>query len=161
MFRQGWLAVHWLPRSVGRKRAGRFKHAWIFLHDPVCVLPQIGHGDKSLNVTFISGTDWFWMEKMISKTTTKKQWLQPQAGCERLDLYHRGHVGEAIYYVPAFNQFSTDSFFLPRLLRHWDWDSSVGHAKCAPSRHHSTESGWERHRVSVSSSEPQRLLLRK
>ena len=55
----------------------------------VCLLPEIGHGDKSLNVTFISGTDWFWMEKMISKTTTKKQWLQPQAGCERLDLYHR------------------------------------------------------------------------
>ena len=35
MFYQVWWAVHWLPRSVGRKRAGRFKHAGIFLHDPV------------------------------------------------------------------------------------------------------------------------------
>ena len=30
--------MHWLPMSVGRKRAGKFKHAGIFLHDPV---PQI------------------------------------------------------------------------------------------------------------------------
>ena len=27
--------MHWLPRSVGRKRAGKFKHAGIFLHNPV------------------------------------------------------------------------------------------------------------------------------
>ena len=35
MFRQGWWAVHWLPRSVGRKRAAKFKHARIFSHNPV------------------------------------------------------------------------------------------------------------------------------
>ena len=27
--------MHWLTRSVGRKGAGKFKHAGIFLHDPV------------------------------------------------------------------------------------------------------------------------------
>ena len=27
--------MYWLPRSVSRKRAGRFKHAGIFLHNPV------------------------------------------------------------------------------------------------------------------------------
>ena len=27
--------MHWLPRSVGRKRVGKFKHAGIFSHDPV------------------------------------------------------------------------------------------------------------------------------
>ena len=31
------MAVHWLPRSVGRKRAGKFKHAGIFWHDPVII----------------------------------------------------------------------------------------------------------------------------
>ena len=35
MFRQGSWAVHWLPRSVGRKRAGKFKHAGIFSDDAV------------------------------------------------------------------------------------------------------------------------------
>ena len=29
--------MHWLPRSVGRKRAGKFKHTGIFSHDPVPV----------------------------------------------------------------------------------------------------------------------------
>ena len=33
----GWWAVHWLPRSVGRKRAGKFKHAGIFFAQP-CIL---------------------------------------------------------------------------------------------------------------------------
>ena len=27
--------MHWLPKSVGRSREGKFKHARIFLHDPV------------------------------------------------------------------------------------------------------------------------------
>ena len=27
--------MHWLPRSVGRKRAGTFKHAGTFSHGPV------------------------------------------------------------------------------------------------------------------------------
>ena len=32
--------MHWLPRSVGRKRAGKFKHAGIFSHDPVLPPPH-------------------------------------------------------------------------------------------------------------------------
>ena len=28
--------MHLLPNSVGRSREGKFKHAGIFLHDPVC-----------------------------------------------------------------------------------------------------------------------------
>ena len=27
--------MHWLPKSVGRSREGKFKHAEFFLHDPV------------------------------------------------------------------------------------------------------------------------------
>ena len=30
--------MHWLPKSVGRGREGKFKHAGIFLHDPVYTL---------------------------------------------------------------------------------------------------------------------------
>ena len=37
---QGWWAVHWLARSVGRKRAGKVKHAGIFAHDPADALDQ-------------------------------------------------------------------------------------------------------------------------
>ena len=43
MFRQGSWAVHWLARSVGRKRAGKFKHEGIFLHDPVLQQDQTHH----------------------------------------------------------------------------------------------------------------------
>ena len=33
--------MHWLPKSVGRSKEGTFKHAGIFLHDPVQYMPGI------------------------------------------------------------------------------------------------------------------------
>ena len=40
--------MYWLPRSVGRSKEGKFKHAGIFLHDPVIVegiilIPTLNH----------------------------------------------------------------------------------------------------------------------
>ena len=35
LVRQVPWAVHWLPKLVGRSREGKFKHARIFLHNPV------------------------------------------------------------------------------------------------------------------------------
>ena len=32
-FCSDWLAVHWLPKSVGNRKKGKFEHAWYFLHD--------------------------------------------------------------------------------------------------------------------------------
>ena len=85
MFRQGWWAVRWLPRSVGRSRARKFEHAGIFLHDPVDematddidaadVLPS--YLSSHCNVITTSATnvpwelhglcDWIWGTRVVS-----------------------------------------------------------------------------------------------
>ena len=81
----------------------------------VCLSPEIGHGDKSLNVTFISIWHWLVLNGKNDLQNDHQKAMAATSGCERLDLYRRGHVGEAIYYVPAFNQFSTDSFLAQTL----------------------------------------------
>ena len=52
--------MHWLPRSVGRKRAGKFKHAGIFSHDPVDVM--IWHKILPMNFITFLPVDGFFCE---------------------------------------------------------------------------------------------------
>ena len=55
--------MHWLPRSVGRSKEGKFKHAGIFSHHPVhlaVALPNIKHENLifSLSVLYwVAGQD--------------------------------------------------------------------------------------------------------
>ena len=48
--------MHWLPRSVGRKRVGKFKHAGIFLHDPVEERAGKGYHLDTFGLATLEGT---------------------------------------------------------------------------------------------------------
>ena len=104
MFHQGWWAVHWLPRSVGRKRAGRFKHAGIFSHDPV---------ETPVDDPLIHSSEWHypWTDEWMNRW--QLLWMDTHIYLSIFKLVGRTHLSNKCLY--SFFKHKTN-----KIVRLWD-----------------------------------------